>query len=128
MQTLGGVSDSEYEVSNPRRDLETHTKDGQEIEPDPRHAEHVLQQIGLTEDKGIGTPGVAGVDQDDLTEDTPLLVLTPSIWVTPLYIVVTSIKYHAIFVILLDVLKGIEKGDQKVIKLTSQVAQNATKN
>ena len=62
-----------------------------------------------------------------LTEDTPLLVLTPSIFVTPLYIVVTSIKYHAIFVILLDVPKGIEKDDQKVIKLTSQVAQKAPK-
>ena len=36
-------------------------------------AELVIEQLALTDAKGIGTPGVSGVDEDDLEEDTPLL-------------------------------------------------------
>ena len=49
-----------------------YTKDDRDIEADPRHVEFVTKQLGLTEDKGIGTAGVSGVDAGDLEEDTPL--------------------------------------------------------
>ena len=32
------------------------TKEGWEIEADPRHADLVVKQLGLKDDKGIGTP------------------------------------------------------------------------
>ena len=32
------------------------TEDGWEMEADPRHAELVVEQLGLSEDRGIGTP------------------------------------------------------------------------
>ena len=38
---------------------------------DPRHAELVVEQLGI-EDRGVGTPGVSGVDEEDTEEDVPL--------------------------------------------------------
>ena len=49
------------------------TEDGWEVEADPRHAELVIEQLGLGDDKGVGTPGVSGPDEDDNDEDTPLV-------------------------------------------------------
>ena len=44
---------------------------GWEIEADPRHAEFVVEQLGI-EDKGVSTPGVSGIDEEDTEEDVPL--------------------------------------------------------
>ena len=41
------------------------TPEGWEIEADPRHAELIIEQLGLEEDKGIGTPGLSGADEED---------------------------------------------------------------
>ena len=46
--------------------------DGWQMEADPRHAELVVEQLGLKDDKGIGTPGLSGADEDDTDEDVPL--------------------------------------------------------
>ena len=35
-----------------------------EIEADPRHAELVVEQLGI-EDRGVSTPGVSGFDDED---------------------------------------------------------------
>ena len=48
------------------------TEAGWEIEADPRHAELVIEQLGLTAEKAVATPGVSGSDEDDLTDDVPL--------------------------------------------------------
>ena len=40
------------------------SKDGWEMEADSRHAELVVEQLGLKDDKGIGTPGLSGADED----------------------------------------------------------------
>ena len=45
---------------------------GWEMEADPRHAELVVEQVGLKDDKGIGTPGLLGADEDDNDDDVPL--------------------------------------------------------
>ena len=45
---------------------------GWEMEADPRHAELVVEQLGIKDDKGIGTPGLSGADQDDNDDDVPL--------------------------------------------------------
>ena len=50
-----------------------HTSEGWEIEADPRHAELVIEQLGLEHDKGVVTPGVSGGDEDDNDEDTALI-------------------------------------------------------
>ena len=42
-----------------------------EIEADPRHAELVVEQLGI-EDRGVSTPGVSGVDEEDDEGDVPL--------------------------------------------------------
>ena len=42
------------------------------MEADPRHAEFVVEQLGLKDDKGIGTPGLSGADEDDTDEDVLL--------------------------------------------------------
>ena len=47
------------------------TEAGWEIEADPRHAELVVEQLGI-EDKGVSTPGVSGLDEEDTEEDVPL--------------------------------------------------------
>ena len=46
------------------------TDGGWEIEADPRHAELIVEQLGLKDDKGLGTPGFAGADEDDKDDDT----------------------------------------------------------
>ena len=43
-----------------------------DIEADPRHAELVAEQLGFTEDKGIGTPGLPGAAEDDHDDDADL--------------------------------------------------------
>ena len=48
------------------------TSDGWDIQADPRHAELVVEQLGLKDDKGIGTPGLSGADKDDNEQDVPL--------------------------------------------------------
>jgi hypothetical protein len=47
------------------------TEAGWEIEVDPRHAELVAEQLGI-DDKGVSTPGVSGIDEEDTEEDVPL--------------------------------------------------------
>ena len=49
------------------------TAEGWEMETDPRHAELVVEQLGLKDDKGIGTPGLSGADEDDNEDDVPLV-------------------------------------------------------
>ena len=49
------------------------TEDGWEVEADPRHAELVIEQLGLSDDKGIGTPGLSGADEEDYEDDGPLV-------------------------------------------------------
>ena len=48
------------------------TQSGWEIEADPRHAELVVEQLGLQHEKSVATPGVGGQDEDDLEDDVPL--------------------------------------------------------
>ena len=48
------------------------TEDGSEMEADPRHAELVVEQLQLMNDKGIDTPGLSAADEDDNDEDVPL--------------------------------------------------------
>jgi hypothetical protein len=47
------------------------TEAGWEIEADPRHAEFVGEQLGI-EDKGVSTPGVSGIEEEDEDGDVPL--------------------------------------------------------
>jgi hypothetical protein len=49
------------------------TTNGWEVEADPRHAELVIEQLGLISEKTVATPGVSGQDEDDLPEDLPLV-------------------------------------------------------
>ena len=44
-----------------------------EIEADPKHAELVIEQLGLDNDSGVATPGVSGADEEDLDNDIPLV-------------------------------------------------------
>ena len=44
------------------------TEAGWEVEADPRHAELVIEQLGLDAEKAVATPWVLGSDEDDLTE------------------------------------------------------------
>ena len=46
--------------------------DGWEIEAGPRHAELVIEQLVLEQDSGVATPGVSGVDEEDLYTVVPL--------------------------------------------------------
>ena len=71
-QRLSGASHHKQEGKVLNRILR-HTECGWEIEADPRHAELVIEQLGLDLDKGIGTPGVSGADEDDTEDDTPLV-------------------------------------------------------
>ena len=48
------------------------TESGWEIEADPRHAELVIEQLGLANEKPLSTPGVSGQEEDDLDDDEPL--------------------------------------------------------
>ncbi len=42
------------------------------MEADPRHAEHVVEQLGLQEDNGIGAPGLSGADEHNNDDSIPL--------------------------------------------------------
>ena len=46
--------------------------DGCEREADPRHAELVIEQLGLDSDSGVVTPGVSGADEEDNGNDLPV--------------------------------------------------------
>ena len=43
-----------------------------EIAADPRHAELVVEQLGIV-DKGVSTPGVSGIEEEDENGDVPLV-------------------------------------------------------
>ena len=45
---------------------------GWEIEADPRHAGLVVKQLEI-EDKGISTPGVSGIEEEDEEGDIPVV-------------------------------------------------------
>ena len=45
---------------------------GWEVEADPRQAELVVDQLWI-EDKGVSTPGVSGIDEENTEEDVPLV-------------------------------------------------------
>ena len=47
-----------------------YTGAGWEVEADPRHAELVVEQLGI-EDTGVSTPGILGIDETD-TEGCPI--------------------------------------------------------
>ena len=50
------------------------TGDGWEIEADPRHAELIVEQLGLSSEKGLSTPGpTTGAEEDDAEDDVPLV-------------------------------------------------------
>ena len=49
-----------------------HTPSGWEIEADPRHAELVVEQLGLVDEKGVNTPGISGTEEEDLEDDVDL--------------------------------------------------------
>ena len=51
------------------------TDAGWEVKTNPRHAKLDIEQLGLTSEKAVATPGVSGTDEDDLTDDTLLLEL-----------------------------------------------------
>ena len=44
-----------------------------EMEADPRHAELIMEQLGLENERGVATPGVSGADEEDVDDDTPLV-------------------------------------------------------
>ena len=48
------------------------TAAGCEIEAVPRHAELVIEQPGLKNEKAVATPGPSGKDKGDLPNNTPL--------------------------------------------------------
>ena len=48
------------------------TTAGWEIEADPRHAELVVEQLGLTDEKGVVTPGISGSEEEDTEDDVDL--------------------------------------------------------
>ena len=45
------------------------TEAGWEVEADPRHAELVIEQLGLNSEKAAATPGVSGADDEDGRDD-----------------------------------------------------------
>ena len=48
------------------------TGEGYEVEADPRHAELVIQQLGVGTMRAMGTPGVEGKDEEDNEVDHAL--------------------------------------------------------
>jgi hypothetical protein len=71
-QKLGGSKGHKVEGKVLNRILR-HTASGWEIEADPRHAELVIEQLGLDNDGGVATPGVSGAEEEDTDTDTPLV-------------------------------------------------------
>ena len=51
-----GMADGYKEEGNVLNRVIRRTSDGREIEAYPRHAELVVEQLGLKDDRGIGTP------------------------------------------------------------------------
>ena len=49
------------------------TEEGYKVEADPRHAELVMEQFGVKDDRPVSTPGVSGTEEDDRDEDEELL-------------------------------------------------------
>jgi hypothetical protein len=49
------------------------TPTGWEVEADLRHAELIIEQLGLENEKGVVTPGVSGAGEEDVEDDTPLV-------------------------------------------------------
>ena len=73
-QKLGGATGQKAEGKILNRILR-HTADGREIEAGPRHAEVVIEQLGLDNDSGAATPGLSGGDEEDRDTDVPLIVV-----------------------------------------------------
>ena len=48
------------------------TSDGWEVEANPRHAELVVERIGLDNEQGVTTPGISGSEEKDVKEDCDL--------------------------------------------------------
>ena len=48
------------------------TSNGWEAEADPRHAELVVEQLGLDNEQGVNTPCVSGSEEEDVEEDSEL--------------------------------------------------------
>ena len=48
------------------------TAEGFELEADPRHAELIIEQLGIKDERMIGTPGVEGKEEEDEATDVPL--------------------------------------------------------
>ena len=48
------------------------TSDGWEYEADPRHAELIMEQLGVSESKSLSTPGVDGAAEEDTPEDVDI--------------------------------------------------------
>ena len=48
------------------------TDSGWDTEAGPRHAELVVEQLGLTDEKGGTTPGISGTEEEDNEDDVPL--------------------------------------------------------
>ena len=57
-QKLGGSMEQKVEGKVLNRTLR-HIAEGWEIEADPRHAELVIEQLGLDNDSGAATPGMS---------------------------------------------------------------------
>ena len=70
-QKLGMSKDCQQEGKVLNRIIRC-TDAGWEIEADPRHAELVVEQLGI-EDKGVSTPGVLGIREEDEEGDVPLV-------------------------------------------------------
>ena len=49
------------------------TSIGWEMEADPRHAEFIIEQLGLENERGMVTPAVSGADEEDVDDDRPLV-------------------------------------------------------
>ena len=49
------------------------TDSGWEVEADPRHAELVVEQLGLADEKGCATPGNSGTEEEENDEDVSLV-------------------------------------------------------
>ena len=47
--------------------------EGWENETDPRHAEFVIEHLGVNEERGIGAPRGSGADEEDNNDDRALV-------------------------------------------------------
>ena len=65
----GGKQDKEGKVLNR---IVRCTADGWEYEADPRHAELIVEQLGVTDSRTLSTPGVDGEAEEDNDEDVDI--------------------------------------------------------